>query len=127
MDGKTIKLPRIKSSYLVGSKDSLLKMSEQSPKYKSIALLSVVAIPAATIKHRERLSFKAPDLLILLFCFAAVLITLNHTGKQTNKCLLLIFATVFYYYLRIFLAGKNKLIYTLCGLAFVITGLVETV
>jgi uncharacterized membrane protein len=52
--------------------------------YVSMALLSVVAIPAAIIKRRERLSFKAPDLLILLFCLAAVLITLNHTGRLTN-------------------------------------------
>jgi O-antigen ligase len=32
-----------------------------------------------------------------------------------------------YFYLRISLAGKSKLIYNLCGLAFVITGLVEAV
>jgi hypothetical protein len=95
--------------------------------YVSMAILSVIAIPAAIIKRRERLSFKLPDLLILLFCIAAVLITLNHTGRLTNKCLLLIFATVFYFYLRIILAGESKLIYGLCGLAFVITGLVEVV
>jgi hypothetical protein len=87
--------------------------------YVSMALLSIVAIPAAIIKRRERLNFKAPDLLILLFCFAAVLITLNYTGRLTNKCLLLIFVMVFYFYLRIFLTGKSKLIYSLCGLAFV--------
>jgi hypothetical protein len=95
--------------------------------YVSVTALSVVAIPVTVIKRRERLSFKLPDLLILLFCAAAVLITVKHTGRLTNKCMLLIFVTAFYFYLRIFLAGKSKLIYGLCGLAFVITGLVETV
>jgi tetratricopeptide (TPR) repeat protein len=41
--------------------------------------------------------------------------------------MLLTFATAFYFYLRIFLADKSKLIYGLCGLAFVITGLIEAV
>jgi hypothetical protein len=95
--------------------------------YTSMVILSIIAIPAIIIKRRERLIFKIPDLLILLFCLAAVLITLNHTGRLTNKCMLLIFATVFYFYLRIFLTGKSKLIYILCGLTFVITGLVEVV
>jgi hypothetical protein len=93
--------------------------------YASMALLSAFAIPAAVIKRKERLSFKLPDLLILLFCLVAILITLNHTGRLTNKCLLLIFAMAFYFYLRIFLVEKSKLIYKLCGMAFVITGLVE--
>jgi tetratricopeptide (TPR) repeat protein len=95
--------------------------------YTSIAILSVVAIPAIIIKRKERLSFKLPDLLILLFCMTAVLITLNYTGRLTNKCLLLIFATVFFFYLRIFFTRKSKLIYGLCILAFVITGLAEAV
>jgi hypothetical protein len=85
--------------------------------------LPVIAVPATIIQRRERLTFKLPDLLLLLFRTAAVLITLNHTGRLTNKCLLLIFATMFYFYLRIFLAEGNKLIYRICGLAFVITGL----
>jgi O-antigen ligase len=93
----------------------------------SMALLSVASIPAAIIKRRERLSFALPDLLILLFSLAAVLITLNHTGRLTNKCLLLILAAAFYFYLRIFLAGKSRLMYRLCGLAFVVTGFVEAV
>jgi tetratricopeptide (TPR) repeat protein len=95
--------------------------------YASMTLLSVVAIPAAIIRRKERTRFKLPDLLILLFCLAAVLITLNHTGRLTNKCLLLIFLMLFYFYLRIFFAGDSKLIYNLCVLAFVITGLVEAV
>jgi tetratricopeptide (TPR) repeat protein len=92
-----------------------------------MTLLSALAIPAVIIKRKERLSFKLPDLLILLFCVFAVLITINHTDRLTNKCLLLIFATAFYFYLRIFLAGRSNLIYNLCCLAFVITGLVEAV
>ncbi|MDR0682939.1 MAG: O-antigen ligase family protein, partial [Dysgonamonadaceae bacterium] len=95
--------------------------------YASMTLLSALAIPAIIIKRKERLSFKLPDLLILLFCVFAVLITINHTDRLTNKCLLLIFATAFYFYLRIFLAGRSNLIYNLCCLAFVITGLVEAV
>jgi tetratricopeptide (TPR) repeat protein len=95
--------------------------------YASVTLLSAAAIPAAITGRGERLSFKVPDLLILLFCAAAVLITLNHTGRLTNKCLLLIFAMFFYYYLRIFFAGKSKLIYRLCCITFVITGLAEAV
>jgi hypothetical protein len=95
--------------------------------YVSMTILSVIAIPAVMIKRRERLSFKLPDLFILLFCFAAILITVNHTGRLTNKCMLLIFVMVFYFYLRMFLTGKSKLIYSLCGLAFVVTGLVEVV
>ncbi|MDR0605918.1 MAG: O-antigen ligase family protein, partial [Bacteroidales bacterium] len=95
--------------------------------YASMALLSVLAIPAAIIKRRERISFKLPDLLLLLFCLAAVLITLHHIGRLTNKCLLLIFAAMFYFYLRIFLSGKSKLLYVLCSLAFVVTGLIEAV
>jgi tetratricopeptide (TPR) repeat protein len=95
--------------------------------YATITLFSVVAILAVTIKRKERLSFKLPDLLILLFCAVSVLITLHHTGRVTNKSLLLIFAMAFYFYLRIFLAGKSKLMYSLCCLAFIVTGLVEAV
>jgi hypothetical protein len=57
------------------------------------------------------LNFKAPDLMIFLFCFATILITLNHTGRLTNKCMLLIFAILFYFYLKIFFLGKSKLLY----------------
>jgi tetratricopeptide (TPR) repeat protein len=98
--------------------------------YASMAILSIVAVPAIIIiiiKRKERLTFKMPDLLIFLFCLATLLISLHHTGRLTNKCMLLIFATFFYFYLRIFLAGKSKLIYRLCILFFVITGLVEAV
>jgi hypothetical protein len=95
--------------------------------YASLALLSIAAIPAAIVRRRERLSFKVPDLLILLFCAAAGLITINHTGRLTNKCLLLILVMAFYFYLRIFFAGKSKLICTLCSITFVITGLAEAV
>jgi hypothetical protein len=87
----------------------------------SMALLLVAAIPAVIIKRRERLSFALNDLLILLFSLADMLITLNHTDRLTNKCLLLIFAMAFYFYLRIFLARKSRLMYRLCGLAFVVT------
>jgi tetratricopeptide (TPR) repeat protein len=95
--------------------------------YVSMALLSVIAVPVAIMKCRNSLNLKLPDLLILLFCLVAVLVTLNHTGRLTNKCLLLVFATAFYFYLRIFLTEKSKLIYSLCCLAFIITGLVEAV
>jgi O-antigen ligase len=95
--------------------------------YGSMALFSIIAIPVSIIRRRERLSFKIPDLLIFLFSLAAVLITLNHTGRLTNKCMLLIFLMIFYFYLRIFLSGKNGLIYSLCGAFFVITGLIEAV
>jgi hypothetical protein len=95
--------------------------------YASMSILSVLAIPAAIVKCREKLSFKASDLLIFLFCIVAVLITLHHTGRLTSKCILLIFATVFYFYLRIFFTENSKLIYNLCCMAFVVTGLVEAV
>jgi tetratricopeptide (TPR) repeat protein len=95
--------------------------------YASMALFSMFAIPAVIVKGKEKLSFKVPDLLILLFCLAAVLITFHYTGRLINKCLLLIFAMAFYFYLRIFLAGKSKLIYNLCEVTFVITGMVEAV
>jgi O-antigen ligase len=95
--------------------------------YGSMALLSATVIPLAIIKRKERISFKLPDLLMLLFCLATVLITLNHSGRLTNKCLLLIFVTTFYFYLRTFLSGKSRAIYNLYGLAFIITGLVEAV
>ncbi|MDR0603430.1 MAG: hypothetical protein LBG80_03895 [Bacteroidales bacterium] len=36
--------------------------------YISMTLLSVFAISVAIIKRKERLTFKLPDLLILLFC-----------------------------------------------------------
>jgi hypothetical protein len=95
--------------------------------YTSMTILSAVAIPAAIIKRKERIVFKLPDLLILLFCLAAVLITLNHTGRLTSKCLLLIFTMLFYFYSRILLAGNSKLTYNLCCMAFVVTGLAEAV
>jgi hypothetical protein len=95
--------------------------------YVSMALLSVIAIPAAIVKQRERVSFKLSDLLILLFCIAAVLITLHHTGRLTNKCLLLVFATAFYFYLRIFLSGDDKLMRYIIPVFFIFTGLVEAV
>ncbi|MDR2407178.1 MAG: hypothetical protein LBE13_03575, partial [Bacteroidales bacterium] len=95
--------------------------------YASMSLFSIIAIQAVIIRCKERLSFEISDLLILLFCIATVLITLNHIGRLTNKCLLLIFATLFYFYLRIFLSDKNKLIYSLCSMAFVATSLVEAV
>jgi hypothetical protein len=95
--------------------------------YCSVALLSMIAIPVAVVRRMERLNFALPDLLTLLFCISAVLITVNHTGRVTDRCLLLIFATIFYFYLRIFLAGKSKSIHCLCVLALVATGLVETV
>jgi hypothetical protein len=68
--------------------------------YGSVALLSVTAIPVAIIKRGERLHFNISDLLILLFCLAAMLITLYHTGRLTNRCMLLIFLLIFYFYLR---------------------------
>jgi hypothetical protein len=95
--------------------------------YGSMALLGVVAIPTFVIKRRERLCFDISDLLILLFCGVTVLITLYYTGSLTNKCMLLVFLLLLYFYLRIFLLGKNGLIYSLCGAFFVITGLVEAV
>jgi hypothetical protein len=95
--------------------------------YTSMTILSIVAVPALIIKRRKRLNFKAPDLMILLFCFATILITLSYTGRLTNKCLLLIFVILFYFYLRIFFSDKSKLFYYLCCLAFVVTGLVEAV
>ncbi|MDR0420843.1 MAG: O-antigen ligase family protein, partial [Prevotellaceae bacterium] len=95
--------------------------------YGSVTLLSVIAIPAFVIKRRKRLRFEIPDLLILLFCIAAVLITFSCTNRLTNKCMLLGFSTAVYFYLRIFFSGQNKLIYSLCGMAFVTVGLVEAV
>jgi hypothetical protein len=95
--------------------------------YASIALLSIVAVPAYVVRYRERVRFKLPDLLILLFVSVTVLITLYHTGRLTNKCLLLLFMTAFYFYLSVFLSNKSKLMYILFCLAFVITGLVEAV
>ncbi|MDR2651779.1 MAG: hypothetical protein LBC68_05640, partial [Prevotellaceae bacterium] len=95
--------------------------------YGSMALMVTVAVPVAAIRCRERLRFKLPDLLILLFCVAAILITLYHSGRLTNKCILLGFATLFYFYLRIFFSGRSKLLCYLCCVAFVVTGLVEAV
>jgi hypothetical protein len=95
--------------------------------YASIALFSVVAIPAAIIKRKERIGFNLPDLLILLFCVAAVLTIQHHTGRLTNKCMLLIFLLLLYFYLRIVFSDKKRLIYSLCGAFFVITSLSETV
>jgi tetratricopeptide (TPR) repeat protein len=96
--------------------------------YISMALFSVISIPAAVVmKFKKRLIFKLPDLLILAFCSIAILITLKHTGSLTNKCLLLGFLMLFYYYLRIFLSSENKFIYRLCCIFFIVTGLVEAV
>jgi hypothetical protein len=95
--------------------------------YISMILLSMIAIPITIIKRKESMGFKLPDLLISLFCITVIMVTLSHTGRLTNKCMLLIFVTAFYFYLRIFLAGKSKLIYNLCGVVFVINGLVEAV
>jgi hypothetical protein len=95
--------------------------------YASMALLSAVAIPTAIIRRRERVKRKLADLLLLIFCIAACIITFKHTGRLTNKCILLIFATVFYFYLRIFLSGKSKLTGWLPVVFFVFTGFVEAV
>jgi hypothetical protein len=95
--------------------------------YAFMVLFSVVAIPAVIIKRRERIDFNLPDLLILLFCVAAILTTLHHTGRLTNKCMLLIFLLLLYFYLRIVFSDKNRLIYSLCGAFFVITSLSEAV
>ncbi|MDR2384506.1 MAG: O-antigen ligase family protein [Tannerella sp.] len=92
-----------------------------------MALLSEVAIPVAIIKRKERVKFKFADLLLLLFCIAALIITFKHTGRLTNKCLLLIYLMAFYFYLRIFLSGKSKLTAYLLVMFFVFTGLVEAV
>jgi hypothetical protein len=69
--------------------------------YGSVALLSIIVIPAFVIK-RKRLCFDISDLLILLFCGAAVLITLYHTDRLTNRCMLLTFLLPLYFYLRRF-------------------------
>jgi tetratricopeptide (TPR) repeat protein len=95
--------------------------------YGSMAFLSVLAIPAAIIKRRERLSFNLPDLLILLFCSVTVLVTLNHTGKLTNKCLLLFFLTILYFYIRIFFSNGSKLIQYSVIACFMVTSLVEII
>jgi O-antigen ligase len=94
--------------------------------YVSMVLLSVSAIPV-TIVNRKRLSFKIPDLLILLFCGVTVIITFNHEGRLINKCMLLVFLTVLYFYLRIFFLNKSRLKYSLCLIFFIVTGLVEAV
>jgi hypothetical protein len=95
--------------------------------YTSMALLSVTAIPAAIIKRKNRLNFKFPDLLMLLFCGAALVITLTHTGRLTAKCFLLILLLLFYFYLRIFLSNKSSLIRYLIIVCLMFTGLVEIV
>ncbi|MDR0603314.1 MAG: hypothetical protein LBG80_03315 [Bacteroidales bacterium] len=95
--------------------------------YTSITLLSVIAIPIAIIKYKERVKFEFADLLLLLFCGAALIITFKHTSRLTNKCLLLISLMSFYFYLRIFLSDKSKLAGYLLVLFFVFTGLVEAV
>jgi tetratricopeptide (TPR) repeat protein len=95
--------------------------------YFSMILLSVSIISAAIIKCMEKVDFRLPDLLIFLFCCVAVLVTVNHTGRLTNKCLLLGLLMAFYFYLRMFFSGKNKLMNSLCCIAFVVTGLVEAV
>jgi O-antigen ligase len=95
--------------------------------YTSMALLAVVAVPVAIIKREERSRFILSDLLLLLFCFAAVGITLIHTGRLTSKCLLLIFLMLFYFYLRIFLSGKSGFLCYLLVVFFMFTGLVEAV
>ncbi|MDR1155858.1 MAG: hypothetical protein LBL04_14220, partial [Bacteroidales bacterium] len=94
--------------------------------YISMALLSVVAVPA-TIVRREKIHFKLSDLLIFVFCLSVVGLTFHHTGRLTNKCLLLLFLTVFYFYLRIFLSGDNKRIRYMVVVFFMLTGLVEAV
>jgi hypothetical protein len=95
--------------------------------YASMVLLAVIAVPAAIISRREKLSFNLPDLLIFLFSCAAVGITLSHTDRLTNKCMLLLFLMLLYFYLRIFLSDKSKLLYGLCCVFLVVTGLVEAI
>jgi hypothetical protein len=82
--------------------------------YASMVLLAVIVVPAAIIKRREKLSFNLPDLLIFLFSCAFIGITLSHTDRLTNKCILLLFLMLLYFYLRIFLSDKSKLLYGLC-------------
>jgi tetratricopeptide (TPR) repeat protein len=95
--------------------------------YASMALLSVVAIPSAIIKRKNRLDLKFADLLMLLFCGAAFVITLIHTGRLTTKCFLLILLLFFYFYLRIFLSNRSNLIRYLIIVCLIFTGLVEVV
>jgi O-antigen ligase len=95
--------------------------------YASMALLTVVAVPVAIIKQKERFRFVLNDLLLLLFCCAALVVTLIQTGRFTNKCYLLVFLGIFYFYLRMFLSGKSRLTGYLLVLFFMFTGLVEAV
>jgi hypothetical protein len=95
--------------------------------YASMALLTIVAVPAAIIKQKERFRFTLTDLLLLLFCCAALAVTLIYTGRLNTKCYLLVFLGIFYCYLRIFLSSKGRLIRYLLVLFFMLTGLVEAV
>jgi O-antigen ligase len=95
--------------------------------YASMALLTIVAVPVVIIKRKDRFRFVLSDLFLLLFCFAAVGITLIHTGRLPTKCLLLVFLMLLYFYLRIFLSGKSGLLRYLFVVFFILTGLVEAV
>jgi hypothetical protein len=95
--------------------------------YISMALLSVVAVPAAIARRREKVRFRLPDLLIFVFCLSVVGLTFHHTGRLTNKCLLLSCLLAFYFYLRIFFSGDNKLIRCMVVVFFMLTGLMEAV
>jgi hypothetical protein len=95
--------------------------------YFSMALLSVIAIPIAIIKRKKRVRFRFVDLLFVLFCFAAVGITLSHSDRLTSKCLLMICLVAFYFHLRIFLSDNSKLTVYLLVLFIILTGLVEAV
>jgi uncharacterized membrane protein len=53
--------------------------------YVSMALLTVVAVPMSIVKRKERFRFALNDLLLLLFCCAALAVTLIQTGRFTNE------------------------------------------
>jgi O-antigen ligase len=95
--------------------------------YFSVASLAVVAIPVAIARRKEPFRFVLNDLLMLLFCCSALAVTLIHIGKFTNRCFLLGLLGIFYFYLRIFLSGKSKLVAYLLVMFFMFTGLVEAV
>jgi tetratricopeptide (TPR) repeat protein len=95
--------------------------------YASMALLTFFTIPITIVKRKERFDFVLPDLLLLLFCCAAVGITFCQTGRFTTKCLLLVFLLFFYFYLRIFFSYKSKRIRYLLVMFFIFTGLLETI
>jgi tetratricopeptide (TPR) repeat protein len=92
----------------------------------SMFILAVFAIPAVIIR-KEKLNFQLPDMLMLLFCCITIIISINHAGRFTNKCWLLGLLMMFYFYLKILLSNKSKLIHYLIVLFFMITGLVESV